>query len=1105
MGNESALGNYGGIMIEDEELRQTFREASDEALENIEAGLQHLETYPDDRDRLEEILQHAHTLKGSAGMLDLKDLRTLAAQWETTLEQAIAGNIPLDNVIDRLTRSLDPIRKLVREAITGEPSGVNAFYALADLMGATRPRSEESPNNNYDSTQEEEREAEEEPEAIAIENSPPQIQMSAPSGISPHYIDDDELRDTFRIAGEEHLQKLDEGLLHLESYPNDDAKLEEVLREIHSIKGDSGMLGVSALVPLAHEWEQQLIPVKEGEIEFTEELSDRLYNGLNAIRAVINEAITGDNTGVDIEGAIAALKTGEISTETSENQRDREISATSFEPSEGVNPVVYLTPTPSGTSPHYIDDDELRDTFRIAGEEHLQKLDEGLLHLENYPNDAAKLEEVLREIHSIKGDSGMLGVSALVPLAHEWEQQLIPVKEGEIEFSEELSDRLYNGLNAIRAVINEAITGDNTGVDIEGAIAALKTGETPARSTSQPPSPPPKPPQKPQESKPQKIQSKSELPQPPTLKHPNSNNTYRIETIRVETRNLDALMTQAGELTVAKIRIAHRLSEIEEIVALWEDWSRDAFMHRFSDRELARYNGNGAGEKLQSVDRRFEERLERLGTLVNSLRNSLSEDTARLETVSDELEDGIRTLRLLPLSTIFNLYPRLVRDIAKHQGKEVDFSVTGGDTRADKRIIEEMKDPLTHILRNAIDHGIETPEERQRAGKPRRAKVEIVAYQSADRVIIEIRDDGRGLNTEKIKETALKRGICRPEDLVGMSRSQIHNLIFVPGFSTRSFVTELSGRGVGLDVVKTNVERLKGTIDIESEPQKGCTIRLHLGTTLATAHVLLVETNGQPYALPVEYVETARLVDPNEIFSIEGRETILVGDRPVSAVRLAALLELPADSTSTSGQLPCIVLKVGEERLGVLVDALIDEQDVILKPQSKLLQRVPNVAGATILGTGEVCTVLSPQDLLASVRQTGVTVAAVPKVTEKTRSQVLLLVEDSIATRTQEKRILESAGYEVVTAVDGLDGWNKLKTREFDAIISDIQMPNLDGLGLTQRIRSQPQYAELPIVLVTSLATEDDRRRGAEAGANAYITKNSFDREMLVETLRRLV
>ncbi|MEG4812109.1 hybrid sensor histidine kinase/response regulator [Microcoleus sp. F8-D3] len=830
-----------------------------------------------------------------------------------------------------------------------------------------------------------------------------------------------------------------------------------------------------------------------------------------------------------------------------------------------------------------IEDRELRDVFKVASQEHLQKLDDGLLYLEQHPDDLAKLEELLRETHSLKGDAGMLGIKNLASLAHQMEHILGALKRGETQLNSDISDRLSQGLDAIRKLVNEAVTGEDSGVNTFYILASMMGASSQPQpqtaasivdpSSSQVAEEPLVEAQftehstkeietnvetsevlnleqnysfLPLQSNPEFLLQSHNLPAPSGLAtesasqsavSASSTSSYRIETIRVATKNLDDLMTQAGELTVTKTRLGHRVAEIEQITTLWEEWSREYFVTRLNvDRMQIDENGikaNGKFSQLHDYYQRTEERLERLGTLVNRLRNRVYEDTARLELIAEALESGIRTLRLLPLSTIFNLFPRTVRDLAKREGKEVALVIEGGDTTADKRILEEMKDPLMHMIRNAIDHGIETVEERESIGKSPVATLRIKGYNIASNIIIEVADDGRGLNLDSIKKTAVKRNICTVEQLSEMTEIQVQSLIFTPGFSTKKFVTEVSGRGVGLDVVRTNVEALKGSIQVESLPGKGCTLRLQISTSLATAHVLIVLVEDIPYALPVEFVDTAKQVSQSEIFAIEGKETILSNGQPLSVAHLTDLLELNQRQegkkhrylreengseimrsnqkeflSSTSSKMPCIVLKVGEERLGLFVDALIDEQDVVMKPQSQLLKRVRNVSGATILGTGEVCMVLNPHDLIKSVRQQvssrGVG-SGRSQIETATRKQVILLAEDSIATRTQEKRILEGAGYEVVTAVDGLDAFHKLKTRDFDAVISDIQMPNLDGLALTVKIREQKEYSELPIILVTSLASDEDKKRGADAGANAYIPKGNFNQDVLVETLKRLV
>ena len=723
-----------------------------------------------------------------------------------------------------------------------------------------------------------------------------------------------------------------------------------------------------------------------------------------------------------------------------------------------------------------IDDEELRDVFKVASEEHLQNLDDGLLHLENHPDDLAVLEALMREAHSLKGDANMLGIKDVGTLAHQIEHVLTQLKQQENPASslgnattDSPYERLAHAIAAIRKLVHEAVTGEPARVDTFYALSELM-GAQPGKGEDNPSQYPEvnsikatntvknhtlNRSQEPKENG--AIQNpKSKIVRLSEAEVQNSHtptNSYRIETIRVGTRHLDTLMTQAGELTVTKIRIAHRLGEIEAIANLWEEWNRDLFTNRFAfSREQ---QGDVALQGLETFHHYSEKRLEQLGHLVKTLQSSLSEDTTRLEQLSSDLEEGIRTLRLLPFATIFNLFPRMVRDLAQQQGKLVELIAEGKDTLADKRLLEEMKDPLMHILRNAIDHGIEPPQERERLGKPTTATIRLRAYQTPTNIVLEISDDGRGLDLDKIKQIAVKRGICGEEELAAMTLNQIQALIFAPGFSTAPLVTEVSGRGVGLDVVQTNVEKLKGTIEVESFPGLGCTLRVNLSITLATAHVLIVQVNQMPYAIPVEFVQIACLIESEEIFPLEGRDTIIRDSQPISIVQLADLLELPPMTSGLTQEtaLSCIILQVGQAQLGIVVDALVDEQDVVIKPQSQLLKRVRNVSGATILGTGDVCMVLNPQDLLKSARSRSQSISSTQTRQLAPTKQTVLLVEDSIATRTQEKRILETAGYQVITAVDGLDGLNKLRSHTVDAVVSDVQMPNLDGLGLTAKIR----------------------------------------------------
>lgn len=816
----------------------------------------------------------------------------------------------------------------------------------------------------------------------------------------------------------------------------------------------------------------------------------------------------------------------------------------------------------------FIEDEELRILYRDASRDHLDKLEAGVLHLEKHPDDAEQLKELLREAHSFKGDSRMLGVQDAETLMHQVEDLLIAIEKGECAVTAELCDLIYQGLDALKKIAHEAVTGEpsrvnlfqimtqlmgvdddpkslpevpaifeqvnqssvdfdeaedhslsdletlasdqpyvpagldlsmldpelaaelsgiaspvangqdfatiNGHVDAHDHTSVVTNGHTPAGESSKP------------ETQTNSVQQ---------------DDTYQIDTVRVAAPQLDQLMIQASELAVTKLRMARRIDDITQILNLWEVWSRSQAEQRTALEHLEQQVSPALLEPLQKSQQQHESHLDQIGELIRQLRGTAAADTARLETVSNELESDILKLRMLPLSSLFGVFPRLVRDLAKDQGKEIDFVIEGGDTLADKRILEEMKAPLTHLIRNAIDHGIESLGDRLAADKPSQATVKLRGYQLGSSICIELVDDGCGLDLGKIKRTAVRRGLFSETELERMSKEQIQSLIFEPGFSTRTTVTELSGRGVGLDVVRSNVERLKGSIQVTSTPGQGCVFRFTLGTNLNTTFSLIVKVAQTPYAIPVESVDTLIRIQRQDIFTLDGNPIITFQGQPLSLAWLSELLELPLSEDRTAATLPCVVLRVGTERLGLLVDDLMEQQDIVLKPQSKLLKRIRNITGTTILSNGEICMVLNPQDLVHSVRgdrtlPTGLMEIPQPKV---------LLVEDSIPIRTQVTRILKGAGYEVTTAVDGLDGFEKLSLDTFDAVVSDIEMPNLTGLELTSRIREQNQYEELPIVLVSTLAKDEDRRRGADAGASAYISKGDFDQTLLIDTLRRLI
>ena len=775
-----------------------------------------------------------------------------------------------------------------------------------------------------------------------------------------------------------------------------------------------------------------------------------------------------------------------------------------------------------------IEDEELRELYKISSSEHLEKLEADLMILEKNPQDTDAIEEFLREAHTLKGDSRMLGLSEIEMLVHQLEDCIEGIKAGKGDITPELCDRLYQGIDAVSQLAHQAITGDAVEVNAVEVLALLMDSDTSQLADNSPASlfeddddsdffsenasseaslfednddsdffvaqPKPEP--------------VADTIAATTIHSPinAANRDYKIDTIRVDPQKLDTLVTQASELAVTKLRISQQMTEIEQMLTLWEGWNKYS---SGNDSLFAEIETRLTPEQLQPLKYFYshaQQYLNSFGNLANTLKTRASEDITSLSIISDRLETGIQDLRQLPLSTVFNIYPRMVRDLARQLGKEINLIIEGEDTKADKRILEEIKDPLLHLIRNAVDHGIETPEERISQGKPKIATIVLRGYQSGSSIGIEIKDDGRGLNLESIKNTALKRKVRTEAELAAMSESEIQSLIFASGFSTRNEVTELSGRGVGLDVVRANVEKLKGSIQVNSTPGNGCNFQVRLNTSLATTKVLIVELNHTVYALPLEFIQTMITLPRTEIYEIEGKPTITFNEQPLSITWLANLLQLPTPENYTKDKhnLACIILRIGDERFGVIVDDLVDRQDVVIKPQSKLLKRIPNIAGATILGSGEVCMILNPDDLLHSLRNGSWQDISQSTESARTKNR-LLLVEDSIIIRTQMVRLLKGAGYDVTVAINGLEGFHKVQEQEFDLVLSDVEMPQMNGLEMTANIRQISKYDRLPIVLITTLASPEDKRRGQAAGANAYLTKGDFDQQLLFQTLRQLI
>jgi two-component system chemotaxis sensor kinase CheA len=742
-----------------------------------------------------------------------------------------------------------------------------------------------------------------------------------------------------------------------------------------------------------------------------------------------------------------------------------------------------------------IDDPELRSIFKIEFEENIQTLNSELLKLESDVFNTDALTKLMRTAHSMKGGARMIGLPDVVTLAHFFEDMLGAVKKEGVELKRHDFDRMYKAIDIIKSLVNEAVTGEAPNFVAASVIDQIINGSGEPKTNDEPDS--------------VILQSEIAADSQPVTQELQGDiiPAFSIDTIRVASTKLDTLMDLSGELTVSKIQLALRLGKINDLSLLLEDSTRE--LNSIETALLPQRSENpGLFSEVGLIINRLKNRFDSASVEIGNLSDGISEDNSRLNFVAYEFEEVIKNLRMLKLSNIFNLYPRMVRDISNELGKEVNFIIEGGDITADKKILEEMRDPLMHMIRNSIDHGIELPDEREQQGKPRAGTIKLSANHFAGHITITLEDDGKGLNEKSIIETALRKKLIDEEASKNLTHKQIHKLIFTPGFSTSKIITDVSGRGVGMEVVQANIDKLKGKINIESETKKSTRFIIELPLTLATLRVMTASVGNHIFAIPVDFIVSVIIVDVAEIFSMEARDTIVFRDEPITIVNLKTVLELEDISDSTRKNVTtfqCIILSSMGEKAGFIVDSLIDEQEVLVKPLGFMLKRVKNVSGSTILVSGDVCMILNPNDLLKTVKSLSASEILETSTPESLRKKRILLVEDSITTRTQEKRILESAGYDVVVAVDGLDGYQKLLINEIDAVVSDVEMPNLDGLSLTEKIRAEKKYLSLPVVLVTSLSSEEQKKRGLESGANAYLTKSGFDQKILIETLDRLL
>ncbi len=596
-------------------------------------------------------------------------------------------------------------------------------------------------------------------------------------------------------------------------------------------------------------------------------------------------------------------------------------------------------------------------------------------------------------------------------------------------------------------------------------------------------------------------------------------NTSEIKTLHVDSNKLDVLINQLGELITTKTKTTKQLAKFSDIVKQMEDFQKD-FMKNITvmktlDRKISNQSSNNLSTYLKQSSKSFLENYQRLADLINEinkLQRTHQDDDNKLTYLIDDLSAMVKNVRVLPFATVFHFFGRMVRDIAKERNKKVELIINGSDTNADKNIIEEIKNPLIHIVRNAIDHGIESPEVRMALGKNPTGKITINASHADNKIILEVIDDGQGFNVEKIKETALIKEFVTQEELNQMDEDDIINMVFWPGFTTDEKVTDISGRGIGLDVVKSKMMQLNGQIRLITDINRGSCIRLELPLTMSTMNAFIIKSAQKLFAIPMSNITTVILKPLDEIYVNDGQATIVYNDKNLSVYNLSDILEIESHNDNINNTKTIMIVETDNKIIGLIVDELIGTEEVLNKKLAPPIQTIKNISGVTALASGEICLILNVSDIMKnSMFLSNKTIATekIKMIEYKSKKNKLnkriLVVDDSVIVRTLAKNILTLEGFNVETVFNPIEAFKKLKQTHYDAIITDIEMPEQNGFEFLEKIKKDKLKSHIPVLVMSSNDSETYREKAKNLGAVDYIVKNKFQQPTFVNYIKNIL
>lgn len=880
---------------------------------------------------------------------------------------------------------------------------------------------------------------------------------------------DEAMLQLFRTEVDSHCQALQEGLTVLsDDVPVDLSLVNELLRAAHSIKGAAQLVdkqqalalakAVEAVLTRCQQWER----LSPGQAQALRQAVDRLRSlserdmdagQLNSLLQTL-EAI--DQEEVPASAVVAV--------DTATSAQDR-ADPTPAEPPSRQNP-------------------DLAQLFQQEIDTQTTTLSEHLLGLENRPEDPALLDSLMRASHSIKGAARMMGLEPAVQLAHRMEDCFVAAQQGTLSLTADIIDGLLRGTDLLVALgrpgaqMGEA---DALGQDVQRSLkrldALLHSGSTPPAAMAEP-----KPPAQPREH----IQ-------------PASSAAPRV--LRISAERVNRLVGLAGELSVSGGWLRAHSQQLLDVKR------RQSGLISALDRLQEHL-------EQQTLSEQTTDALLQVSTLANQCRQSIAERINSLEEfdrrhagLSSRLNQEVIASRMRPFQDGVQGFRRMVRDVAQHLGKQVELKIEGLETQVDRDILEKIEAPLNHILRNSLDHGLETPAERRAVGKPDKGRITLRAFHAAGMLSIVVQDDGRGVDLEALRARVVERGMVSESMARDLSQSELLDFLFLPAFSTRDQVSELSGRGVGLDVVHSVVQEMRGQIRASTEPGHGLRLQLLLPLTLSLVRSLVTEIGKELYAFPLARVEAIMKLHPSAIKSINDRQYFTFEGRHIGLVDAVQVLNHSA--TPAGETMHVVVLGDRTEAYGLVVDCFQGERNLAVRALDARLGKIKDISAAAISEQGEPILIIDVDDMFCSIQHlaNGRQLHKIEQASAQTEpaAKRILVVDDSLTVREVERKLLENRGYQVDVAVDGMDGWNCVRLRSYDLVISDVDMPRMNGIEFVSMIKSDARLKVIPVMIVSYKDREEDRDRGLDAGADYYLAKGSFHDETLVNAVLDLI